>query len=81
MDPRVTILEFVKDELLDDPDTEVAYDTSLFQDRLLDSLNLVSLMAFLEKTFGIKINTAEVTLEHLDSIQNMSEFLEKKMAP
>lgn len=78
MDAGETILEFIQNELIDDSDTELSVDMSLFQDRLLDSLNLVSLMNFLEKTFGIKINTSEVTLENLDSIQKMIEFVQKK---
>jgi len=72
------ILEFIQNELIDDLDTELSVDMSLFQDRLLDSLNMVSLMNFLEKTFGIDINTSEVTLENLDSVQKMIEFVQKK---
>ncbi len=72
------ILEFIQNELIDDLDTELSVDMSLFQDRLLDSLNLVSLLNFLEKTFGIKINTSEVTLENVDSVQKMIDFVQKK---
>ncbi len=72
------ILEFIQNELIDDLDTELSVDMSLFQDRLLDSLNMVSLMNFLEKTFGIDINTSEVTLENLDSVQKMIAFVQKK---
>ena len=78
MDAGETILEFIQNELIDDSDTELSVDMSLFQDRLLDSLNLVSLLNFLEKTFEIKINTSEVTLENVDSVQKMIEFVEKK---
>jgi len=78
MDTGKMILEFIQNELIDDLDTELSVDISLFQDRLLDSLNLVSMINFLEKTFGIKINTSEVTLENLDSVQKMMEFVQKK---
>lgn len=78
MDRAQQILSFIEDELLDDPDVEVKPDTSLFQDRVLDSLNLVQLIGFLEKTFNVKIGTSEVTIDNLDSINNMIRFLDKK---
>jgi len=78
MDKAQTIIEFIKDELLDDDDVEIALETSLFQDRILDSLNLITLISFLEKTFNIKINTTEVIIENLDSVGNMVAFLGRK---
>jgi len=80
MERTQQILTFIEDELLEDPDVEVNPDTSLFQDRVLDSLNLVRLIGFLEKTFNVKISTSEVTIENLDSINNMINFLDKKTA-
>ena len=81
MDREKTILDYVRDELLEDPDEEISPDTSLFQSRILDSLNLVRLIGFLEETFNIKINTSEVIIENLDSVRNMLKFLDKKTSP
>jgi acyl carrier protein len=80
MDRKNIILEYISDELLEDPDEEISADTSLFQGRVLDSLNMVSLIRFLEETFNIKIKTSEVTVENLDSVEKMLVFLDKKTA-
>jgi acyl carrier protein len=71
------IIEFINDELLDEPE-DIVKDTSLFQDRILDSLNLVMLIGFLEEKFGIKIKTSEVSIENLDTVAKMITFIDKK---
>ena len=78
MDREKTILEFIVAELLEDPDEEISADSSLFQSRILDSLNLVRLIGFLEETFNIKINSSEVTIENLDSVKNILIFVDHK---
>ena len=78
MDPTNVILSYIREALLDDPEIEISKDTSLFQDRVLDSLNLVALITFLEKTFDISINPSEVIIENLDTVSNMLNLLEKK---
>lgn len=78
MDREKTILEYIVAELLEDPDEEISADSSLFQSRILDSLNLVRLIGFLEETFNIKINSSEVTIENLDSVNNILIFVDRK---
>jgi methoxymalonate biosynthesis acyl carrier protein len=73
-----TILNYIREELLDDPDTEIQDDTSLFQDRILRSINLIQLIVFIEETFNLKIKPSEVNIENFDSISNMVRFLDKK---
>jgi acyl carrier protein len=73
------ILEFIRDELLED-DVDVDEDTSLFRDQLLDSMNLTSLIAFLEQTFAIKIKAMDIVYENLDTVRHMLAFIERKRA-
>jgi acyl carrier protein len=79
MDRGETILSYILKELADDLDLKITKETSLFQDRVLDSLNLVALINFMEKTFDIKIRPSEVNIENLDSVSNMLKFLDKKL--
>lgn len=74
------IKTFIEDELLADADIDIENDTSLFRDQLLDSLNLLSLISFLEKTFSIKISPSEVSIDNMDSIDHMAAFIEKKQS-
>ncbi len=72
--------EFIVDELLEDDDVEVANDTSLFKERLLDSLNLLALISFIEDQAGIKVESSEITLENVDTIDLVIEFVSRKSA-
>ena len=80
MDQCEKILSYIREELLEDSDITISNGTSLFQDRILDSLNLVALISFLEDTFKIKVNTAEVTVENLDSVDKMLNYVDGKAA-
>lgn len=74
------ILTYIKDELLEDDDVDVTIDTSLFRDKLLNSLSLVSLISFIEKTFNIKISPSEVSIDNLDTASSMAGFIERKLS-
>lgn len=71
------IISFITGSLLEDQ-FDLEADTSLFQDRLLDSLNLVMLINYLENEFGIKIATSEVSIENLDTVARMVAFVAQK---
>jgi acyl carrier protein len=75
-----TILEFIRDELDDVPDDRIEADTPLFRSRLLDSMNLLSLITFLEARFAITISGADIVFENLDSVQHIVAFVERKRA-
>jgi len=78
MDRVETVLTFITEELLEDDDIEINEDTSLFQDRVLSSLNLVALISFIEDTFDFKVKTSEVSISNFDSVNQILDFLDKK---
>lgn len=65
------LIEFIIDEFLDDPDTEVTADTKLISSGMIDSFSLVSLQAFIEKEFGKKIPAPRITAESFDTVKQM----------
>ncbi len=71
-----TVKEFITSDLLLDA-VDIENDTSLFQGRLIDSMNLVQLLAFLESTFGVKIPTYAVTVENLDTVDSIEKLVNK----
>lgn len=52
-------------------------DTLLFSTGLLDSLNLLEVVTFLEKHIGRRLQPREITLAHLDSISRILAFVSK----
>jgi acyl carrier protein len=74
-----TILEFIEEEAELD-DVALDADTSLFRDQLLDSMNLTSLIAFLEETFGIRVKPMDIVYENLDTVNHMLAYVARKKA-
>jgi acyl carrier protein len=79
MSDAETILEFIRDDLLEE-EVEIDADTSLFRDQLLDSMNLTNLIMFLEETFSIRIGAIDIAFENLDTVNHMIAFIAKKRA-
>lgn len=69
------LIEFIKDEFLTDPDTEISIDTKLISSGLIDSFSLVSLQAFIEKEFGKKIPALRITAETFDTVRQMVDII------
>ena len=72
-DIRDLILEYVRDEYVeeDDDDVELDYDTPLISGGIVDSFSMVSLKVFLEKKFKIQIPDAKATPEAFDSVNKI----------
>jgi len=69
------LIEFIRDEFLDDPETEIDIDTKLISSGLIDSFSLVSLQTFIEKEFGKRIPAPRITAETFDTIRQMAEII------
>lgn len=79
MNNQTNITNYIIDELIEDETLTLTETTSLFKNRTLDSLNLISLISFLEKTYSFKIASSEVNFENMDTIANICAFIEKKL--
>lgn len=51
---------------------------SFFEQGIIDSTGVLELIAFLENKFGIEIKDEELIPENLDSINNLSRFVQDK---
>ncbi|MDI3504650.1 MAG: Phosphopantetheine attachment site [Candidatus Cloacimonadota bacterium] len=65
------LIDFIIDEFLDDPDTEITADTKLISTGMIDSFSLVSLQSFIEQEFGKKIPAPRITAESFDTVRQM----------
>lgn len=66
-------------EILEDinPDADYETCTTLIDDRYLDSLSMVSLVAELEDTFDITIPAVEVTANNFNSVDAITNLVER----
>lgn len=77
--PQNTIRAFIIDNFLfGDTSQEIADDTSLIDNNLVDSTGVLELVFFLETTFDIKVADTEVVPDNLDSIGAMAAYIKTK---
>jgi len=71
------IREFIAHLTLLEPE-QLSPETILFSSGIIDSLNLIHLIEFLEKKYLIKVSPIDLTLDHFDSIERIAHFVEIK---
>jgi acyl carrier protein len=72
------ILELITD-IADLPkDVDLNADTLLFSSQLLNSMNLVELIVFLEETFDVKVKPMDIVFENFDTINLMLAYIERQ---
>jgi len=49
------------------------------KERLLDSLNVLHILLFIELNFGIKVNTNELTIENFNTVNKIVSYIESKI--
>ena len=55
-------------------------DVSFLQEGIIDSLGVMELVEFVQKTFGVKVEQSEVIPEHFDSVARLAAFVRRKAA-
>lgn len=77
VDTRSRIRSFISETFFVD---QFADADSFLRTGIIDSTGMLELVAFLEQQFGIQISDAELLPENLDSLDNLSRFLQRKRA-
>lgn len=60
---------------------EIGDEQSFLELGVLDSTGVIELIAFLEETFGIRVEDDEIVPENLDSLANIERYVSGKLAP
>jgi acyl carrier protein len=53
-------------------------DTSLLDQGIIDSTGVLEVIGFIEETFGIAVDDAELSPENLDSIEGIAQYIIRK---
>jgi acyl carrier protein len=79
MNIREEIRQFVLESfILGDDGKALLDDSSFLENGIIDSTGILELVEFLESRYGIKVEDDELIPDNLDTIQNITKFLEKK---
>ncbi|UFS69145.1 acyl carrier protein [Geomonas sp. RF6] len=76
---REKIRLFIVDNFLFGDAKGLEDSTSLLGAGVVDSTGILEMVSFLEQEFAIKIQDEELVPEHLDSINSISLFLQRKL--
>ncbi len=78
-DQKTKIKNFIIENFLFGNANGLEDNTSFLEEGIIDSTGVLELVTFLEEEFEIQIEDEELVPENLDSINNVSAYLERKM--
>jgi acyl carrier protein len=69
------VTEYVSDEYLEEDDDEIDLDSPLISAGIVDSFSMVSLKAFLENKYAIKIPDEKASPEAFDTVRKICSLV------
>jgi len=73
------IRDYIVNNLLFGDGENLQSDTSFREKGVIDSMGILDLIGFLEKTYGINIEDDDLISENFDTLRDMSQFVERKL--
>jgi acyl carrier protein len=77
-DLKATVRQFLLDNFVMGANVTIADDASFMKGHILDSTGFIELIMFIEDTYGIKVDDAEMLPENFDSLNNIERYVTKK---
>jgi acyl carrier protein len=76
------IRDFITKNFLFGSSDSVLADSDSFLDKgIIDSTGMLELVAFLEESFGVRVEDEELVPENLDSVDRLAGFITRKKLP
>jgi len=73
------IRDFIVENFLFGDGAILTEDTSFMSEGIIDSTGILELVFYLEETFGIKVEDDELIPENMDTIRNITAYLDRKL--
>ncbi|MDY0296464.1 MAG: acyl carrier protein [Acidobacteriota bacterium] len=77
---RPALLRYIREEILRDPDYALDMDTPLITGGIIDSFSITHISVFMEKEFSVHIRDADLTIENMDTINDMARLVENALS-
>lgn len=52
--------------------------TSFLDNGIIDSMNVLELVMFIEENFGVTVNDADVVPDNFDSVDRLADYVQRK---
>ena len=56
-------------------------EASFLDEGIVDSMNVLELVSFVEDQYGIKVTDSDIVPDNFDSVSKLTEFVQVKKAP
>ena len=73
------IRNFIEENFILDGNDNLSAEDSLLEKGIIDSTGVLELVAFIEENYNFKIKDEELIPENLDSIKNISRFIQGRL--
>ena len=77
-DIKKSVRKFLLDNFVMGGNVVIADDTSFMKAHILDSTGFIELILFIEESFGVKVDDAEMLPENFDSLLNIDGYIGRK---
>lgn len=78
MSVKETMRQFVRENFYIAAPELLSDDTSLLEQGIVDSTGILEVVTFIEDTFGITVDDADMTPENLDTINGIAAYVMSK---
>lgn len=72
------IRRFIQDNYLAGPDRTIGDDDSFLEKGLIDSIGVIELTAFVQQTYGIKVEVKEIVPDNFDTLNRLERYIRLK---
>jgi acyl carrier protein len=72
------LARYIAADILKQPDRIIKPDEPLLSSGLVDSFHLVDLSLFVEKSFGVRIDDAELNASTFDNLDQLTAFIKDR---
>ena len=79
-DIKQAVRSYVEQNFLVGSETVIGDADSLLQLQIVDTTGFLELVNFIESNFGVKVGDDEMVPENLETIDNIDEFVRRKLA-
>jgi len=81
MSIQETVMNFISENILfSDNGYPYKLEDSFLEKGIVDSMNVMEIVAFVEETFGVVIKDSDIVPLNFDSIANITKFIESKQS-
>lgn len=80
MDVQSTIKQYIVTEIMHELDQNVLdNEAALIEGGIIDSMNLIKLVLFIEEKYGVAITDEELDIDNFMTVNALTKFLNKKI--